>query len=188
MEFEWNIFPGFTTLQLVQEVQKFMNKMSEPEQFQGRIIFMSMFNDIIWWIPDKEKECIANSTLVSLFAKKNSSRTLVIPRIWIRNKVVFYLQRRTTRRMGQSRWIADDQIQRKRTPSFPSHESTVSRNSQKQRRRKIIFSHNYFCQSARYLRSSLRCVWGIQYLSNKYGETRIGRAIWPNCSRQQTYW
>ena len=52
MEFEWNIFPGFTTLQLVQEVQKFMNKMSEPDQFQGRIIFMSMFNDIIWRIKD----------------------------------------------------------------------------------------------------------------------------------------
>ena len=48
MEFEWNIFPGFTTLQLVQEVQKLMNKMGEPEQFQGRIIFMSMFNEIIW--------------------------------------------------------------------------------------------------------------------------------------------
>ena len=30
MEFEWNVFPGFTTLQLVQEVQKFMNKMGEP--------------------------------------------------------------------------------------------------------------------------------------------------------------
>ena len=25
MEFEWNIFPGFTTLELVREVQKFMN-------------------------------------------------------------------------------------------------------------------------------------------------------------------
>ena len=48
MEFEWNIFPGFTTLQLIQEVQQFMNKMSDPDQFQGRIIFMSMFNDIIW--------------------------------------------------------------------------------------------------------------------------------------------
>ena len=48
MEFEWNMFQGFTTLQPVQEVQKFMTKMSEPEQFQGRIIFMSMFNDIIW--------------------------------------------------------------------------------------------------------------------------------------------
>ena len=56
MEFEWNIFPRFTTLELVLEVQKFMSKMGEP--------------DIIWRIKDNEKECIANSTLVSLFAKK----------------------------------------------------------------------------------------------------------------------
>ena len=48
MEFEWNIFPGFTTLQLVDKVQEFMTKMGDPSQFQGRIIFMSMFNDIIW--------------------------------------------------------------------------------------------------------------------------------------------
>ena len=32
---------------------------------------MSMFNDIIWGSTDNERECIANSTLVSLFAKKN---------------------------------------------------------------------------------------------------------------------
>ena len=51
MEFEWNIFPGFTTLQLVDEVLKFM-KMSDPAQFEGRIIFMSMFNDIIWGSED----------------------------------------------------------------------------------------------------------------------------------------
>ena len=36
--------------------------------------------------------------------------------------------------MGSSRWIDDDQIRRKRTPSFPSNESVVSRNAQKQRR------------------------------------------------------
>ena len=48
MEFEWNIFPGFTTMQLVDKVQEFVNKMVDPSQFQGRIIFMSMFNDIIW--------------------------------------------------------------------------------------------------------------------------------------------
>ena len=48
MEFEWNIFQGFTTLKLVDEVQKFRNKMGDPAQFQGRIIFMSMNNDIIW--------------------------------------------------------------------------------------------------------------------------------------------
>ena len=48
MKFEWDIFTGFTTLQLVEEVQKSMNQMSESEQFQGRTILMSMFNDIIW--------------------------------------------------------------------------------------------------------------------------------------------
>ena len=69
MEFEWNIFPGFTTIQLINKVQKFMNKMGDPAQFQGRIIFMSMFNGIIWWTKDNEQECIANATLVSVFAK-----------------------------------------------------------------------------------------------------------------------
>ena len=73
MEFEWNIFPGFSTLALVSEVQKFMSNMGEPEQFQGRMIFMSMFNDITWRNKDNETECIANSTLVSLFAKRFSA-------------------------------------------------------------------------------------------------------------------
>ena len=70
MECEWDIFPEFTTLQLVREVQKLMSKMGEPEQFQGRIIFMSMFNDIIWGYKDNETECIADCTLVSVFAKR----------------------------------------------------------------------------------------------------------------------
>ena len=49
MEFEWNIFPGFNTLQLCYKVQEFLSEMSvEPEDFTGRIIFMSMFNDISW--------------------------------------------------------------------------------------------------------------------------------------------
>ena len=66
-EFEWNIFKGFTTLQLVREVQEFLSKMSiQPEDFTGRIIFMSMFNDIIWGTEDKEAECIADSRLVSV--------------------------------------------------------------------------------------------------------------------------
>ena len=44
--------------------------MGDPSQFQGRIIFMSMFNDIIWGSEDNERECLANATLVTLFAKK----------------------------------------------------------------------------------------------------------------------
>ena len=53
MEFEWNIFPGLTTLQLT-----------------GRVIFMSMFNDISWGSKDNKKECVANAQLVSLFARR----------------------------------------------------------------------------------------------------------------------
>ena len=48
MEFEWHIFPGFTTLQLCNKVHEFMSQMSDPSEFKGRIIFMSMFNDILW--------------------------------------------------------------------------------------------------------------------------------------------
>ena len=48
MDFEWNIFPGFTTLQLCNKVQELMSKMSDPSELKGRIIFMSMFNAIPW--------------------------------------------------------------------------------------------------------------------------------------------
>ena len=47
-----------------------MTKMGDPAQFQGRIIFMSMFNDIIWRSTYNERESIANKTLVTSFAKK----------------------------------------------------------------------------------------------------------------------
>ena len=46
-----------------------MSKMSDPSEFKGRIIFMSMFNDILWGSEDNERECNANADLVSLFAK-----------------------------------------------------------------------------------------------------------------------
>ena len=47
MEFEWNIFPGFTTLELCTKVQELLSRLSvTPEKFTGRIIFLSMFNDV----------------------------------------------------------------------------------------------------------------------------------------------
>ena len=49
MEFEWKNYPGFTTLGILAEIQKMMAESKcEPEQFQGRIIFMSMYDDIAW--------------------------------------------------------------------------------------------------------------------------------------------
>ena len=51
MEFEWNIFPGFNTLQLSDEVKSLLYRLGEtPENFTGWIVFMSMFNDISLWI------------------------------------------------------------------------------------------------------------------------------------------
>ena len=47
--------------------------MSEkPEEFTGRIIFMSMFNDISWGSPDNEQECDLNANFVSIYAKRFS--------------------------------------------------------------------------------------------------------------------
>ena len=91
MEFEWNIFTGFTTLQLCNKVQEFMSKMGDPSQFTGRIIFMSMFNDISWGSQDNEQEGESNANLVSIFAEKIFISKMVIPRTWIREEVVFYL-------------------------------------------------------------------------------------------------
>ena len=49
IEFEWNIFPGFTSLQILTKIQKdLQDRNIEPEHFEGRIIFMSTFNDIRW--------------------------------------------------------------------------------------------------------------------------------------------
>ena len=71
MEFKWNIFTGSTTLQLSHTDQEFLSIMSkQPEEFTGRIIFMSMFNDISWGSKDNKKECESNAQLVSLFAKR----------------------------------------------------------------------------------------------------------------------
>ena len=73
MEFEWNIFPGFTTLQLCYKVQEFLSKMSkEPEEFTGQIIFMSMFNDISWGSKDNEQACELSAKLVSIYARRFS--------------------------------------------------------------------------------------------------------------------
>ena len=49
MEFEWKMVPGFTTVGILNEIRQMMGKLQcEPENFMGRIMFMSMFKDIVW--------------------------------------------------------------------------------------------------------------------------------------------
>ena len=71
MEFECNIFPGFNTLQLNEEVKSLLYRLGEtPEKFTGRILFMSMFNDISCGTKDNTTECLANAKLVSLHVRR----------------------------------------------------------------------------------------------------------------------
>ena len=73
MEFEWNIFQGFTILQLSNEIQELLSRLSvEPENFAGRIICMSMFNDISWRSQDNAQECELSAQLVPIDAKRFS--------------------------------------------------------------------------------------------------------------------
>ena len=71
---KWNLsgknFPGFTTLGILGEIQKIMTELQcEPEQFKGRIIFVSMYNDIVW----RERGHTEKSVTISI-AVKNYSR------------------------------------------------------------------------------------------------------------------
>ena len=58
-EFEWSIFPGFDTLQLCGKVKDLLSRLGEtPETFTGRILFMSMFNDISCEKKDNERRML----------------------------------------------------------------------------------------------------------------------------------
>ena len=70
-EFEWNIFPGFTTLQLSDKINDLLSDLGQtPETFTGRILFMSMFNDISCDRKDNKDECLANAEVVKVLARK----------------------------------------------------------------------------------------------------------------------
>ena len=70
-EFEWNICPGFTTLQLCGKVTDPLSRLGEaPETFTGRILFMSMFNDISCDRKGNKEECVANAKVVTILARK----------------------------------------------------------------------------------------------------------------------
>ena len=88
-EFEWIIFPGFTTLQLCDKINDLLSGLGQtPETFTGRILFMSMFNDISCDRKDNKDECLRNAESVKVFARKFGCWTMVI--YWTRNRKKWY--------------------------------------------------------------------------------------------------
>ena len=71
MEFEWNISRDSIRCSSAKKSKVYCTDLGEtPENFTGRILFMSMFNDISCGTKDNEKECLANARLVSLYARR----------------------------------------------------------------------------------------------------------------------
>ena len=70
-EFEWNIFPEFTSLQLCDKISNLLSSLAQtPETFTGRILFISMFNDISCDKYDNRNECLKSADFVKTFARR----------------------------------------------------------------------------------------------------------------------
>ena len=68
-------FAGSTTLGILDEIPKMMTKSKcEPEQFKGRIIFVSMYNDIDWWAPGEMKKIVLRVLSKLLLSMLEDSR------------------------------------------------------------------------------------------------------------------
>ena len=111
-EFEWNIFPGFTSLQLCDKISNLLSSLGQsPETFTGRILFVSRFNDISCDRCDNKDECLKNAEFVKTFAKRfgigqwsfigpGSEKSGILPRIvhkelgtMLRKRCYYYLQK-----------------------------------------------------------------------------------------------
>ena len=71
IELEWKIFPGFTTMGILNQIQHMMEELQcDPADFKGRIIFMSMFNDIVWDSKENDQICENISLTITQYARR----------------------------------------------------------------------------------------------------------------------
>ena len=101
-EFEWKIFPGITTLGLLEKIQSLLRDLQcEPEHFKDKIIFMSMYNDIAWGERGNTERCEYHSKTFAEYARgfPRGHWSFLGPgsgKKWVRN-----LHRQTRRILGQ---------------------------------------------------------------------------------------
>ena len=71
LSFEWNIFLGLMSLEKLRKNQKDLQEQNiEPENLEDRVIFMSMFNDVVWTRRGNAEQCISNSEQIKNYTKK----------------------------------------------------------------------------------------------------------------------
>ena len=80
MEFGWTFFQDSLRWEILEEIQNMMTELQcEPEQFKSRIIFMSMYNDIVWRERGNTEKCIVNSVSVVTYARRFTRRHWSFP-------------------------------------------------------------------------------------------------------------
>ena len=137
-EFEWNIFPGFTTLQLCGKINDLRSDLGQtPETFTGRILFMSMFNDISCDRKGNKEECLANAGVVKVLARKFGVGQWSLSGPGSEKKLY------SAENSPQGAWdnIADEMLlefAENRTSYFPCNDSIVQEYSQEQRTWKAV--------------------------------------------------
>ena len=136
-EFEWNIFPGFTSLQLCDKIINLLSSLGQsPETFTGRILFMSMFNDISCDRKDNKAECLKNADFVKTFAKRfGIGNGLSLDQVL--RKVVSF-RKQPTRTMGSCCGGYATEICRKWTFHLPCNDTIVQRTVEKSRKRESV--------------------------------------------------
>ena len=124
-EFDWNIFPGFTTLQLCDKINDLLSNLGQtPATFTGRILFMSMFNDISCDRKDNKDECLRNAESVKVFARRFGIGQWSFIGPGSEEEVVFFREQ-STRSLGQHCGTNVARIFRKWTSYFPCNDSIV---------------------------------------------------------------
>ena len=87
-------FPGFTSLQILQEIQNNLHERNiKPEEFTGRIVFMSMFNDIDWTRQGNDGICFSNPEEVKEYAKIPRHTVMQCSRVSVLWVVEFWKRR-----------------------------------------------------------------------------------------------
>ena len=101
IEFEWYIFPGFTTLQLSHKVQELLLRLSvTPENFyRTNYHHVDVQRHLMGIKGQQERKRVKCSTRFS-FCKEIRSRTMV----WIREKVVFF-QVKIVHKVNGTKWL-----------------------------------------------------------------------------------
>ena len=182
IEFEWNIFPGFSSLKILQEIQPDLEKKNiKSAEFTDRLIFMSMFNDTDWTKRGNSEICISNAEKVRNHAKGflQGHWTFLGPR----SEKKWY-EGSSYPPKGQWDSTANEMVQRfKETGQlvFKKHQCFESWNPEAEERfrnyslqwrfvkYRTLVPNNSFCESAQCLRSSGELVRTIRLRRGREG-------------------